>query len=125
MSAGCVPCNDRTETSFVRFIGIIHLIFVVEGDEGDIISIVIVVEGDEGDIISIVIVVEVMKVILSPLLLLLSCTWLTKYMTVTDEMNDRHQMNDAYKADERSLRSIIARNTTCTQEHASLKIIIY
>ena len=41
LSASCVPCND-TETAFVRFIGIIHLIFVVEGDEGDIISIVIV-----------------------------------------------------------------------------------
>ena len=36
LSASCVPCNDRTETSSVRFIGIIHLIFVVEGDEGDI-----------------------------------------------------------------------------------------
>ena len=42
LSARCVPCNDRTETPFVRFIGIIHWIFVVKGDEGDIISIIIV-----------------------------------------------------------------------------------
>ena len=41
-SASYLPCNDRTETSFVRFIGIIHLIFVVKGDEGDIISSFIV-----------------------------------------------------------------------------------
>ena len=43
LSASCVACNDRMETSFVRFIGIIHLIFVVEGDEGDIKIVIVTV----------------------------------------------------------------------------------
>ena len=34
-------------------------------------------------------------------------------------------MNDANETDESSLHSIIARKTTCIQEHNSLKIIIY
>ena len=84
MSASCVPCNDWTETSFVRFNGISLLIFVVEGDEGDIISIVIVVEGDEGDIISIVIVVEGDEgdIISIVIVLLLSYTWL-RYLIIS------------------------------------------